>query len=49
MGLYSASGIKADPIKYILFRPILNGLLSKWAVILKQYDLVNIPQRAVKG
>ena len=26
---------KADPIKYILSRPILNERLAKWAVILK--------------
>jgi len=40
---------KADPIKYILSRPILNGRLGKWKVILKQYDLVYVPQKAVKG
>jgi len=40
---------KADPIKYILSRPILNERLAKWAVILKQYDLVYVLQRAVKG
>jgi len=40
---------KADPIKYILSRPILNGQLTKWVVILKQYDLVCMPQRVVKG
>jgi len=40
---------KADPMKYILSRPILNGRLVKWSVILKQYDLVYVPQKAVKG
>jgi len=40
---------KADPIKYILSRPILNGRLVKWDVILKQYDLVYVSQRAIKG
>ena len=40
---------KADPIKYILSRPILNGRLAKYAVILKQYNLVYVPQKAVKG
>jgi len=40
---------KTDPISYILSRPILNGRLAKWAVILKQYDLVYVLQRAVKG
>ena len=40
---------KANPMKYILSRPILNGRLATWAVILKQYDLIYVPQRAVKG
>ena len=40
---------KANPIKYILSRPILSGQLAKWAIILKQYDLVYVPQKAVKG
>ena len=40
---------KADPIKYILSRPVLSGRLAKWAVILEQYYLVYVPQKAVKG
>ncbi|XP_074314028.1 uncharacterized protein LOC141649233 [Silene latifolia] len=40
---------KADPIKYILSRPVLSGRLAKWAVLLKQYDLVFVPQKTVKG
>ncbi|CAM8886700.1 unnamed protein product [Rhodiola kirilowii] len=40
---------KADPIKYILSRPVLSGRLAKWAVLLKQYDLVFVPQKATKG
>jgi len=40
---------KADPIKYILSRPVLSGRLAKWTVILEQYDLVYIPRKAIKG
>jgi len=40
---------KANPIKYILSRPILNGRLAKWAMILNQYDLIYVRQKAVKG
>ncbi|XP_074300119.1 uncharacterized protein LOC141631334 [Silene latifolia] len=40
---------KVDPIKYILSRPVLSGRLAKWAVLLKQYDLVFVSQKAVKG
>ncbi|XP_074299136.1 uncharacterized protein LOC141630170 [Silene latifolia] len=39
---------KADPIKYILSRPVLSRKLAKWAMLLKQYDLVFVPQKAVK-
>ncbi|TYK03499.1 uncharacterized protein E5676_scaffold121G001200 [Cucumis melo var. makuwa] len=40
---------KADPIKYVLFRPIISGRLAKWAVLLQQYNIVYIPQKAIKG
>ncbi|XP_074290694.1 uncharacterized protein LOC141617398 [Silene latifolia] len=40
---------KADPVKYILLRPVLTGKLVKWAMLLKQYDLVFVPQKAVEG
>ncbi|KAA0046554.1 uncharacterized protein E6C27_scaffold114G00770 [Cucumis melo var. makuwa] len=40
---------KADPIKYILSRPVISRCLAKWAIILQQYDIVYIPQKAVKG
>ncbi|KAL4028108.1 hypothetical protein IC575_011301 [Cucumis melo] len=40
---------KADPIKYVLSRPIISGRLAKWAVILQQYDIVYISQKAIKG
>ena len=40
---------KADPIKYILSRPVLSGQLAKWVVVLEQYDLIYVPQKAIKG
>ncbi|XP_074313812.1 uncharacterized protein LOC141649007 [Silene latifolia] len=40
---------KADPIKYILSRPVLSRRLAKWAMLLKKYDLVFVPQKAMKG
>jgi len=40
---------KGNPIKYILSRLVLHGRLAKWVVILEQYDVVYVSQRAVKG
>jgi len=41
--------IKVGPVKYILSRPVLNGRLAKCAIILEQYDLICVPQKAVEG
>jgi len=40
---------KADPIKYILSRPVMSGRLAKWAIIWEQYNLVYVPQKAIQG
>ncbi|TYJ99655.1 uncharacterized protein E5676_scaffold562G00360 [Cucumis melo var. makuwa] len=40
---------KANPIKYVLSRPIIFERLAKWAVLLQQYDIVYNPQKAIKG
>jgi len=40
---------KVDLIKHILSRPVLSERLAKWVVILEQYYLVYVTQKAVKG
>ena len=40
---------KADPIKYVLSKPVVSGHIAWWAVLLQQYDLAYVPQKAVKG
>ncbi|KAA0050267.1 uncharacterized protein E5676_scaffold180G00170 [Cucumis melo var. makuwa] len=40
---------KADLVKYILSRLVIAGCLGKWVIILQQYDIIYIPQKAVKG
>ncbi|XP_075659140.1 uncharacterized protein LOC142629025 [Castanea sativa] len=40
---------KADPIKYVLARPVVSGRIARWVVLLQQYDLAYVPQKAIKG
>ncbi|KAG9453935.1 hypothetical protein H6P81_006839 [Aristolochia fimbriata] len=40
---------RADPLKYIMSRPILSGRLAKWALLLSEFEINYVPQRAVKG
>ncbi|XP_020080912.1 uncharacterized protein LOC109704570 [Ananas comosus] len=40
---------RADPIKYVLNRPTLMGRVGKWAVLMMEFDITYVPQRAIKG
>ncbi|KAG9447196.1 hypothetical protein H6P81_013324 [Aristolochia fimbriata] len=40
---------RADPLKYIMSRPILSGRLAKWALLLSKFEINFVPQRAIKG
>ncbi|KAG9444492.1 hypothetical protein H6P81_015832 [Aristolochia fimbriata] len=40
---------RADPLKYIMSRPILSGRLAKWALLLSDFEINFVPQRAIKG
>ena len=40
---------QTDVVKYMLSRPILTGKLGKWSISLVEFNLVYVPQKAVKG
>ncbi|KAG9458405.1 hypothetical protein H6P81_002913 [Aristolochia fimbriata] len=40
---------RADPLKYIMSGPILSGRLTKWALLLSEFEINFVPQRAIKG
>lgn len=41
--------LKFDLLKYIISRPILFGRIGKWALLLSEFDIKFIPQKAIKG
>ena len=40
---------KMDPIKYIFEKPALTGRIARWQVLLSEFDIVYVTQKAVKG
>ena len=40
---------KLDPIKYIFEKPSLSGRIAKWQVLLSEYDIQYVSQKAIKG
>lgn len=38
-----------DPLRYIFEKPVLTGRLSTWQMILIQYDILFVTQKAIKG
>jgi hypothetical protein len=40
---------RADPVRYVLNQPALMRRLTKWAVIMMEFDITYVPQKAIKG
>ncbi|KAL0307937.1 UNVERIFIED_CONTAM: hypothetical protein Scaly_2964700 [Sesamum calycinum] len=40
---------KANPLKYVMAKPVLSDRLAKWYLQLQQFEITYVPQKAVKG
>lgn len=40
---------KADPLKFLMFRPVLSGRLAKWSLMLMEFDITYVSKKAIKG
>ena len=40
---------KIDPIKYIFENPALTRRIARWQVLLSEFDIINVTQKAIKG
>ncbi|XP_065860901.1 uncharacterized protein [Euphorbia lathyris] len=40
---------RMDPVKFIFEKPALTGRLARWQVLLSEYDIVYVTQKAIKG
>ncbi|KAL0447771.1 UNVERIFIED_CONTAM: hypothetical protein Slati_1905000 [Sesamum latifolium] len=40
---------KANPLKYVMSKPVLSDRLARWYLQLQQFEIVYVPQKAVKG
>ncbi|XP_070028752.1 uncharacterized protein [Nicotiana sylvestris] len=40
---------RANPIKFVMSKPVLNDRLARWYLQFQQFEIVYIPQKAVKG
>ena len=40
---------RANPIKFVMSKPVLSDLLARWYLQFQQFEIVYIPQKSVKG
>ena len=38
-----------DPVKYIFEKPALMGRIARWQVLLSEFNIVYVTQKAIKG
>lgn len=40
---------KADPLRYLMSKPVLFGLIAKWSLLLFEFEIKFVPQKVIKG
>ncbi|KAL0291240.1 UNVERIFIED_CONTAM: Polyprotein P3 [Sesamum angustifolium] len=40
---------KANPLKYVMAKPVLSDRLARWYLQLQQFEITYVPQKAIKG
>ena len=40
---------KLDPIKFIFEKPLLSGRIARWHVLLSEFNILYVSQKAIKG
>ena len=40
---------KMDPVKYIFEKPALTEWITRWQVLLSEFDIIYVTQKAIKG
>ncbi|XP_012852524.1 PREDICTED: uncharacterized protein LOC105972129 [Erythranthe guttata] len=40
---------RADPVKFVISKPVLSGRLAKWSIMFNQYEITYVPQKSVEG
>ena len=38
-----------DLVKYVFENPVLTGRIARWQVLLSEYDIIYVTQKAIKG
>ncbi|XP_052483086.1 uncharacterized protein LOC128036208 [Gossypium raimondii] len=41
--------LKLDPIKYMMESPALSGRMTRWQILLTEYDIIYVSQKSIKG
>ena len=41
--------VRLHPIKYIFEKPSLSGRIARWQVLLSEFDILYVSQKAIKG